>query len=186
MHPAKQLLCLTSHHLQLSRRDLLDQLLHLRLSCGLFLFWRAQVSAIDGFWIEPKFEFEPIEDEQHCEGELEEAEDKPDESDGDIRVELCLLVLDDDVVEVDDVRADEDRERGCHFEAVLHVLLSYLLYLLQVVAVLYLLLHAVCVAQQRHYFFTVRAAGHLGHDVVAQISSQAAENWVFGEVDELV
>ena len=117
---------------------------------------------------------------------MEESESQSYQSDGDICVKLCLLVLDDDVVEVDDIGADEHRQRGRHLETVLHVLLCYLLYLLQVVAVLDLLLHTVCETQQRYNLLAVGTAGHLRHDVVSQVAGQTAEDWVFGEVNELV
>lgn len=96
------------------------------------------------------------------------------------------MVFNDDVIPVDDVCANDARKPGGYLEAVFHILLCYLLSLLQVVAVLDLLLHTVSVAQQTDDFLTMRGARHASHDKVPEVASKTLEDRVFREIDELV
>lgn len=137
--------CLLQDHLRPRRLHLLHSLLPHRLLDTL-LDQSRQLATVDRLRVEPQLEFEPIEDIEYGEGELEEAERKPGQSNGDIRVELCLLILDDNPVEHGDVEADKDGEGCCDPETIVHVFLGYLLCFLEVVTVLDLLLHAVGVA----------------------------------------
>jgi hypothetical protein len=61
---------------------------------------------------------------------LEEAQDESNQSYAQLRVKLRLLIFDYDVVEEGNVEADDDGEVGGHLEAVLHMFLSNILYLL--------------------------------------------------------
>ena len=98
---------------------------------------------------------------------MEEAQHESGQPNGDIRVELRLLILDDDAVEHGDIEADKYGKRGGYSEAIGHVLLSNLLGLLEVVTVLDLLLHTVGVTQEADYLVAVGVAGDLLHYVVA-------------------
>lgn len=96
------------------------------------------------------------------------------------------MVLDDDSIEHGDVETDKDGQRSCYSETVIHVLLCDLFGLFEVVTVFDLLLDSVGVTQEADYLVSVGATGDLFHDVIAEVACQTVEDWVFGEVDELI
>jgi hypothetical protein len=66
------------------------------------------------------------------------------------------------------------------------MLLSDVPLLLQVVAVLHLLFHSLCVAQQGDDLVAMRTTLNLLHDVVTKVISQTFEDGVLREIDELI
>jgi hypothetical protein len=98
---------------------------------------------------------------------LEEAQDESESGNTYIRVKLSLLILDGNAIKIGDVGADKDGKIRGNLEAIRHILLSYLFNLIQIIAVLYLLLDAVSVAQQRHNFIAVTITIHVLHYMVA-------------------
>ena len=91
------------------------------------------------------------------------------------------MVLNADLIKIGDVDAEYNGECAGHFEAIVHVALSYALFLLKVIAVLYLLLHTVSISQQRNNFVAVRVSGDCLHDVVSEVGGQTFEDWIVGE-----
>jgi hypothetical protein len=97
---------------------------------------------------------------------LEEAQDESESANAYIRVKLSLLILDGNIIKVRDVSANKNGKIRGNLEAIRHILLSDLFNLIQVIAVLYLLLDAVSVAQQRHNFITMTITIHVLHYMV--------------------
>lgn len=132
---------------------------------------------------DPHIESVPDIDEQDRIFDLKQAEDKSPDHNGPRGWELCVTVLDIDIVEQHHIQAYHHWQVRSCVVIVCHYFLRYVLALLEVVPFSYFLPDSVYVPQQTYDFLAVSLSGYLRHDIVLETTWDTLEKWMLGKVD---
>ena len=162
---------------------LLDFLIDSSLFLPFLLSSSLPVDSLDAL---PKPKLKPVENEEDGKDKLNKAEGESDASNGKSGVVLCLKVLNVDLVEISNEKANNDRKVAGNLNAFFHLAFSQPLLQLQLITVLHLLLQPVSIPQKGHYLVPVRISGHLKHNLVSKVACQTVENRELGEEHSLV
>jgi len=98
---------------------------------------------------------------------------------------FSLPILNNDLVVVYHVEADQDGNSCCNVVAVVHALFSDSLLLLQVVRILHFLLDSTHIAQKRDNFITMCFTLNLAHHIVSQTAWKTLKDGKVGEINGL-
>lgn len=159
----------------LSGRFLSWRLILLRSLWRSFLFFSFHAffclfGTINRLWEMPRSQLMPIIHKIHCKSKLYEAQQESNDSDRPGRVIFSTSILNCNIIENDEIEANENRCAGSPPIRRSHVFFVYVVNLLQIVGIFDFLLYGRWKGKQGNYFISVAFALHLRHDFVSEIA----------------
>lgn len=144
-------------------------------SCWLWSFSRLALRLL------PDSQFIPIISIDATHGQLNQTQKESAQANQPSWCKLSLAILNNNVIELHHINAKNYGHDCTEDEAVIHVLLTYILLFLQSVTRLNLILYASNVTKQRHDLIPMRTPLNSTHDVIPKITTQWAEYGMLGE-----